>query len=117
MLTMRPLRRARISSTARRVARMVASSETSMTKRHVASSEAWNSLARSRADWPTLWKRASRRPKRRREGGQPAGPAAGGLADFVEQDVDAAEAPADGRKGLGHRALIGPVRGDRQHLP
>src|SRR4029450_7950843 len=66
MFTMRPLRRARISSTARRDARIVATSETSMTKRHVASSEAWNSLARSRADCPTLLNRTSMWPKRRR---------------------------------------------------
>src|SRR5437762_13050689 len=49
MLTIRPLRRARTSSTTRRVARMVVRSETSMTKRHVSSTETWNSLARSRA--------------------------------------------------------------------
>src|SRR6185436_5025672 len=64
MLTMRPLRRARISSTANRLARMVATSETSMTNRHVSSVEAWNSLARSRALCPTLLKRMSMRPKR-----------------------------------------------------
>src|SRR6185436_720856 len=66
MLTMRPLRRARISSTTRRVARMALKSDTSTTKRHVSSAERWNSLARSRALWPTLLKRMSMRPKRRR---------------------------------------------------
>jgi hypothetical protein len=36
-----------------------------MTKRHVSSSDLWNSLARSRALWPTLLKRMSMRPNLR----------------------------------------------------
>src|SRR5262245_42351524 len=64
MFTMRPLLRARISSTASRVARIVVGSDTSMTKRHVSSSDRWNSLARSRALWPTLLTRMSMRPNR-----------------------------------------------------
>jgi hypothetical protein len=62
MLMILPARRSRICPTTSRVHSIVGKSDTPTTKRHVSGSECQNSLARSRALWPTLLKSTSTRP-------------------------------------------------------
>jgi hypothetical protein len=88
MLTIRPARRARISSTTSRVAHR-------RQQRHLDDEAPRLLLGQVEL----------------------AGPLAGALADIVEEDVDAPESAPDRAERLADGHRIGPVRGDGQRRP